>query len=146
MCSVAHYDVSLAEVTTVILCGCLPIVPKFLKLFHSKSTSRGSSRQQLNGKGPSKQSWNKRDNFSTTPSAPKARAARGDLYDPDLFIDGYYIPLADESSFKPLASKMPTEAVYLRKDAIRKTTSIETSTLPRFSPEVEAIRTAGQLV
>ncbi len=145
-CSATHQNISLAEATTVILCGCLPIAPRFFQLFHSRSKSNGSSRQPFNGRGSLTRSWSKRINLPSI-SINKTRAARRDTNDPDLYLDGQYVPLVEQGSFKSSAKHVPREVVDLEmNDGIRKTTCIETKTQPGFKAPVEAILTAGPLM
>ncbi len=46
--STANSNLSLAEVTTIILCGCLPVVPKFFQLFLIRSKSGSASQNKTN--------------------------------------------------------------------------------------------------
>lgn len=138
------HNVSLAEVTMVILCGCLPIMPKFFQLFQKTRRLQGPPNQLLKGKGASKQNWSKRTNLAIPPSIPKTRAAQGNLNDSDLHLNGSYIPLVDQCSTKSLTTNVPKVFVDLGKwKWIRKTTNVGTNTFPRSEAGVRGFQTRG---
>ena len=142
----AYPNHSIAEVTCVILCGCLPIVPKMFQLFRSKSKPKGSSRPPIGSIGSSKETWSKRNNLLPTPSASKARATRGNSTDLDIYINDAYVPLTEQDSIQSSRIDMSREDANLEKNhGTRKTKFIETITHPGFGNEVETVQTIGPL-
>ncbi|MCJ1380095.1 hypothetical protein MMC17_003198 [Xylographa soralifera] len=121
-------NVSLAEITAVIVCGCLPVLPKLFQLLKKKYIkSEPSYAHAINNHHVAKQSHNQWDNFLTAFESPTLSAAGHepgdsgagliDNYSPSTELDSSDIWRVDDHEQVTSAGKSP----LIRKAAPLKT-------------------------